>query len=144
MKDRTAWIDRAYGTDGARRELEQERFVQEVTAALFSSMLDAGLSQVDVASKLGKTPAFVSQVLSGKRNCTLHTVAEVAWAVGVRLGVESAYLQPLSHPAFLSSSNVISIRRIAIKQGARSDEAPTIRAKENSTDECVQPLEIFA
>lgn len=144
MKDRTAWIDRAYGTDMARRELEQERFVQEVTSALYSAMLDAGLSQADVAEKLGKTPAFVSQVLSGRRNCTLHTVAEVAWAAGVRMGVESSFLQPLSSPAFQSTSNVISIRRIAIRQGTRSGDSRSASCEGSATAEFAQSVEIVA
>lgn len=115
MKERTAWIDRAYATPEARRELEKERFVQEVTAALQSALTDSGTTQAEIAARLKKTPAYVSQVLSGRRNCTLHTVAELAWASGLRLGVQCEFLQPLSQQAFTSTSNVLSIRRIAIK-----------------------------
>ena len=143
MKERTAWIDRAYSTPEARRELEKERFVQEVTAALQSALTDSGTTQAEIASRLKKTPAYVSQVLSGRRNCTLHTVAELAWASGLRLGVQCEFLQPLSQQAFTSTSSVLSIRRIAIKQQPVSP-APVTTAGAERHAEAVQPTEIVA
>lgn len=141
MKERTAWIDRVYSTPEARRELEKERFVQEVTAALQSALADSGTTQAEIASRLKKSPAYVSQVLSGRRNCTLHTVAELAWASGLRLGVQCEFLQPLSHQAFTSTSNVLSIRRRAIKQHSPASAATA--GPERHAD-AVHPTEIVA
>lgn len=143
MKERTAWIDRAYATAEARRDLEKERFVQEVTAALQSALTDSGTTQAEIASRLQKTPAYVSQVLSGRRNCTLHTVAELAWASGLRLGVQCEFLQPLSHQAFKSTSNVLSIRRIAIRQRVRAQTPSEVVHSERQSD-ATHPMEIVA
>lgn len=64
-----------------RRMLREEELILDVTIALSDAMDRAQMSQSQLASRLGKTPGFVSQILSGGRNLTLRTLADVADAM---------------------------------------------------------------
>lgn len=68
--------------------LRQEELIIEVTEALARALRDAGLTQSDLALKLGKTKGFVSQILGGGRNLTLRTLADVAGALDCRVEVD--------------------------------------------------------
>ena len=53
------------------------------TAQMISELLERkNLKQADLARVLKKTPAFVSQLLNGKANMTVRTLAEVLYALG--------------------------------------------------------------
>ena len=71
----------------ARRLLNQEKLILEVTEALSEAIEEQGLTRSEVAKRLGKTKGFVSQLLAGGRNLTLRTVADVADAIGISLKV---------------------------------------------------------
>jgi len=52
------------------------------TAQMISDLLEKRrIKQADLARRLNKTPAFVSQLLNGKANMTVHTLAEVIFAL---------------------------------------------------------------
>jgi transcriptional regulator with XRE-family HTH domain len=68
---------------------------------LAKAMDEQGLSKSDLAARLGRSRAFVTQVLSGRRNMTLRTLADLAWACGNRVIVSAEPLregQFVSHP----------------------------------------------
>jgi transcriptional regulator with XRE-family HTH domain len=71
-----------------RQLLKQEELILEVTEALSAAIQNSGLTRSEIAKRLGKSKGFVSQLLSGGRNLTLRTVADVADAVGISLTVE--------------------------------------------------------
>jgi transcriptional regulator with XRE-family HTH domain len=48
-------------------------------------MQEQGISQRDLARRLGRSEPWISRVLNGRENTTLKTVAELAWALGLRL-----------------------------------------------------------
>ena len=70
-----------------RRSLRQERLILEVTEVLSETISRKGISKKELANRLGKTKGYVSQLLSGGRNLTLRTVADVADALGCRVSV---------------------------------------------------------
>ncbi len=72
----------------ARRLMRQEELMLEVTEALTAALKRVGVSQTELARRLHKTKGFVSQVLSGGRNLTLRTLADVADALDQRVQVE--------------------------------------------------------
>jgi transcriptional regulator with XRE-family HTH domain len=111
MSHELTWVESLFGSPEGEREFEREQLVQSVTSALHNAFVDVGLTQAEVAARLGKTPAYVSQILSGRRNCTLHTVADLAWAAGVRVNVDLGYLQPLVQPDTRQDSQMVSNRR---------------------------------
>ncbi|HXF36350.1 MAG TPA: helix-turn-helix transcriptional regulator [Actinomycetota bacterium] len=67
-----------------RRVFEEELLVGEATDTVAGLLESLGISQRELASRLGVTPARISQVLSGKENLTLRSLGALGWALGVR------------------------------------------------------------
>lgn len=65
-----------------RRLLREEEFILEVTEVLSAMLSSEKVSKTELARRLGKTKGFVTQILSGNRNLTLRTIADVADALG--------------------------------------------------------------
>lgn len=75
-----------------RRLLDQESLILEATSVLSELMRAEGISRAELARRLGRSKAYVTQALRGQRNLTLRTLADLAGAVGyrVRLSARSA------------------------------------------------------
>ncbi len=88
-----------------RRLLRQEELILEVTEALSQALAREQMTKKALADRLGKTRAFVSQVLAGGRNLTLRTVADIADALGyrpvVRLSKAGTMRESLTSPSFV-------------------------------------------
>lgn len=70
-----------------RRLLREEELILDVTE-VFSEMLEQErVSKTVLAQRLGKTKGFVSQILTGGRNLTLRTIADIADALGYRIRI---------------------------------------------------------
>jgi transcriptional regulator with XRE-family HTH domain len=65
-----------------------EGLMLDVATTVWAVMKRLGLSQRELASKLGKHPAYVSRILNGSHNLTLKTIAEVAVALGQQVRIE--------------------------------------------------------
>lgn len=72
-----------FSDPAARREYEETYLVGEVTDSVSALLQELGLSQADLAKRLGVTKGRVSQILSGRQNMTLRTLAAIGWALGV-------------------------------------------------------------
>jgi plasmid maintenance system antidote protein VapI len=59
----------------------QERLITEVTETIWKVMEEAGINKTDLANRMGATKGYVSQVLSGSRNMTLRTLADICFAL---------------------------------------------------------------
>lgn len=68
----------------SRRLLRQEELILKATEVLSQQLELQRVSKVELARRLGKSKAFVTQVLSGGRNLTLRTLADFADALGCR------------------------------------------------------------
>jgi transcriptional regulator with XRE-family HTH domain len=66
-----------------------EALIADVSQLIADLLEQRKLRQADLARILKKTPAFVSQLLNGKSNLTLRTVAEIAFALGVRVAISA-------------------------------------------------------
>lgn len=71
-----------------RRLLREEELILETTIALCGAMKRDGVNRAELAERLGRTRGFVSQLLSGGRNLTLRTLADVADALESRVSIE--------------------------------------------------------
>lgn len=62
------------------------RFIGQVRKALVSAAIDekkeTGISQQQIASRLGVNRSVINRLLRGEANLTLRSVAEIAWALG--------------------------------------------------------------
>jgi len=70
----------------------QEELILEATELVSKIMKDNEISKAELANRLGKTKAFVTQCLSGHQNLTLRTLADLLTALEYRasLGAEPA------------------------------------------------------
>jgi transcriptional regulator with XRE-family HTH domain len=60
----------------------QESLIIDVSEEIQAAMDKAGCSKSDLATKLGSSKSHVTQLLSGGRNLTLRTLADIASALG--------------------------------------------------------------
>lgn len=67
--------------------LAQELLITEVTEEIWKAMEEAGINKTELANRMGATKGYVSQVLSGSRNMTLRTLADICFALGKRATV---------------------------------------------------------
>jgi transcriptional regulator with XRE-family HTH domain len=60
----------------------QELLITEVTEAIWEAMEHADITKSELASRMGATKGYVSQVLNGARNMTLRTLSDICFALG--------------------------------------------------------------
>ncbi len=68
--------------------LRQEELILDATEALARALRSSGLTQSELAARLGKTKGFISQILGGGKNLTLRTLADVAGALGFKVQIQ--------------------------------------------------------
>ena len=70
--------------------------IMAFTESLVREMERQGITRVELARRLGASPAYVTKILRGKVNFTLATMVRLARALGSELHV---HLGPLQTPA---------------------------------------------
>lgn len=101
------------------RLVEEESLILEATERITEVMDAEGISKAELARRLDKSRAYVTQVLDGSRNMTLRTLSDLAFALGYRIRIErepipelaqgslshgpSKVVQFHQHPAVLSA-----------------------------------------
>ena len=76
-----------------QRELERETLAFEATELISRLMESESVSKAELAKRLNRSRAYVTQVLSGSRNMTMHTFADFAFALGHRVELTEAPLR---------------------------------------------------
>lgn len=66
-----------------------EALASEASELVWKLMSDQKLSKADLARRLGKSRAWVTQLLSGKANLTVRTLADVVHALGAEVRLRS-------------------------------------------------------
>lgn len=114
-----AWIKRQTATTEARRCYEQERLLLWVTDKITEAMENVKVSKADMARELGTSRANITGVLSGGRNMTLRTLADLGFVLGQRIEIS---LEPLRDGLY-TSAPVHAVRPIRPQiVGAESPE----------------------
>jgi transcriptional regulator with XRE-family HTH domain len=72
-----------------RRLYEQERLLVDANELLVMVMNKKGVSRAELAKRLGKSKAFVTQILRGNHNLTLRTLADLFGVLEYRVVVEA-------------------------------------------------------
>lgn len=75
------------------RLVEQEYLILTATEKICEWMEENDVSRTQLADRIGKTPAYVSQLLSGSRNMTLRTLADLAFALDRRVELQDVRLR---------------------------------------------------
>jgi transcriptional regulator with XRE-family HTH domain len=81
------------------RLLIQERFILDATERICAAMEREGISQAELATRVGRSQPFVSHVLSGKRKMTLRTLADLGWALGIEFQISESRIVPKAENA---------------------------------------------
>jgi hypothetical protein len=95
------------------------RLKHRVYSLVLKEFKKSGLTQADLARRLGKEPAQVCRMLSGPGNLTLDSVSDLLFSTsGAELGLSTAY--PLRAP----QRNATQISSDPSKPVTRSSEEP--------------------
>ncbi len=81
------------------RLYHQEVAISRVASLVRSLMKDKGVTNADLARKLGKDPGYVSRVLAGKMNMTLSTAVDILWALDSSIEVSAKPILTQDIPA---------------------------------------------
>jgi transcriptional regulator with XRE-family HTH domain len=65
----------------------KHRLVGQLQSAFRRVSLEKGLTQKDIADRLGMDPAFISRCLRGQQDMTVRAMHDLARATGCRLDV---------------------------------------------------------
>lgn len=69
------------------RVYARESLMMNVTEDILVTMEDRNISKVGLAKLLGKSKAFVTQMLGGSRNMTLRTLSDIAFALDAEVSI---------------------------------------------------------
>lgn len=75
-----------------RRLLSREALVAEASEVIARLMAEQDVSKADLARRLKKSRAWVTQLLSGKANMTVRTLAEVAFTLDAEVKLQARRL----------------------------------------------------
>jgi transcriptional regulator with XRE-family HTH domain len=72
-----------------QRLLSIEALVAETAEVIAKLMAEKNVSKADLARRLNKSRAWVTQLLSGKANMTVRTLAEVVYALDAEVKIHA-------------------------------------------------------
>jgi transcriptional regulator with XRE-family HTH domain len=76
--------------DVDQKLFQQEELILEATELLATIMAENQVTKADLARRLRKSKAFITQCLNGGQNLTLRTLADLFGALGYRLQLGAA------------------------------------------------------
>jgi transcriptional regulator with XRE-family HTH domain len=82
MRGQKSKFDEFLEDESRRRLYERESLAFEAMELVSRLMAQKGVSRAELARRIGKSKAFVTQLLSGSRNMTMHTLADLVFALG--------------------------------------------------------------
>jgi len=71
--------------DKRRRLFERESLAFDAAEMISILMEEKAVTKAELARRVGKTRADITQLLNGSRNMTIHTLADLAFALGSRI-----------------------------------------------------------
>lgn len=74
--------DQIASSPGRMRDFQRERLATEITESISHMMDDRSVSRSELASRLGKSRAYVTKMLRYGPNLTSHTIVDVFTASG--------------------------------------------------------------
>ena len=104
-----------------------ESLAFEVAIEVYRQMKEAGLSQTRFAKRLGVSKPYVSQVLQGKTNMTILTLAKIAKALGSDLCIT------FRHSGSAAVRNILQFSEVKLGSDANA-AAPGSAGTSISTD----------
>lgn len=119
MNNVPGWVQRLMADPENRKAYERERLILSTTEGIWRMMDAKGLTKAGIARTLGKTRANIGQMLSGERNMTLKTLADLALACGSRVHFELRPTEMLS-----CSQRTTAPLELSVAPGLLNDAPP--------------------
>ena len=79
-----------------RRVYERESLAFEAAELISGLMEQREVSKTELAERIGASKSHVTQLLSGSRNMTMHTLADLAFALGHKVEIGAHELDALA------------------------------------------------
>lgn len=89
------WLDRHLSDPANRLAFEEEYAVIDASERLLKAVEAGNVTRSRLADLLQTSRANVTQLLNGRRNLTLRTIARIAYFLGFRIRI---IFQPLNRP----------------------------------------------
>jgi antitoxin component HigA of HigAB toxin-antitoxin module len=105
-----------------RRIYEQERLLVDATELLSTVMEKTGTKRAELAQRLKKSKAYVTQILRGNQNLTLKTLADAFFALNHRLLVVA---EPMAAGAGLVLTRQWNVTQHAGNRVVTNDYSPS-------------------
>jgi transcriptional regulator with XRE-family HTH domain len=80
-------------TESASKLEKQEQLLFDATELSSRAMVQQNISKSELARRIGKSKAYVTQVLGGQTNMTLRTLSDLAEALGYDIELGAINLQ---------------------------------------------------
>jgi len=116
------WVETS---DETKRLFAKEALILEVTEAIWELMEKHGRSKAELAKALGTSKSNITQLLDGRRNMTLGTLSDLAFALG--LCVKVRFCDKSEAAQWSHAEGVVT-------RGARATFEPIQEANENWFD----------
>lgn len=71
-----------------RKLFAEESLIVDAAEEIWAAMERKGVSKTDLAALLGTSKANITQLLSGSRNMTLRTLADISFYLGQRVSLK--------------------------------------------------------
>jgi transcriptional regulator with XRE-family HTH domain len=94
-------------TPDALRLYQQERAILDVTELICELMERENTSRSKLARRLGRTKGYITQMLDGRTNMTIRTVADVMTALGFSVRVQADPLEAVEWQSFTKDLGAI-------------------------------------
>ena len=123
------------GSPERARDFAEERLIAEVAEEIWEAMERSQVTKSDIAQRLGKSKAFVGQVLNGTRNMTLRTLADIAHTLGRRVQVCLHDQVAIGEWQLMRAESFVQFRRPFVLEGTldvgNHDEWQTLEGRES-------------
>ena len=70
-------VEEFTSTPEGMADFQRERVILDVAILIRRLLKEQGLTKAELASRLGKSKAFITQILNGRANMTLRTISDV-------------------------------------------------------------------
>jgi antitoxin component HigA of HigAB toxin-antitoxin module len=115
-------LDQFIANPENRKIYEQERLLVDATELLSTVMETTGTKRTELAQRLGKSKAYVTQILRGNQNLTLKTLADAFFALNHRLLVVA---EPMAAGAGLVLTRQWNVTQQAGSRVVSNEYSPT-------------------
>jgi len=128
MKTNLGRFEKMVAEAAARPDFWAEGAILEFTEALWARMEEEKVSRAELARRLGTSKAYITKVLGGNANFTLHSLAKLALAVGGKVRVSIDPIVPVGRKPRPSKVAPAGAKAPAEAAAQRASRAKTRRA----------------